>query len=115
MVGVFHQRSKIFTVKNRGNNQSFSWGIFNREIKLEKKGTDLFAQNSEVRRHLCEKVVICVVAVLCFISLFSACFEGKLVLRCVGFAVFAVVQGCLHRIELMYLQTEDTASTAGDP
>lgn len=111
VVGVFHQRSKIATVKNRASNPSFSWGILNREIKLEKKGTNLVAWNSEVWRHLCEKVMVCVVAVQCFISLLSACFE-ELALRCAGFALFAVVQGCLHR---MYLQTGDTATTAGDP
>lgn len=41
VVGVFHQGSKIVTVKNRASNPSFSWGVLNREIKLEKKGTNL--------------------------------------------------------------------------
>lgn len=35
--------------------------------------------------------MVCVVAVQCFIALFSACLEGELVLRCAGFALFAVV------------------------
>lgn len=48
VVSVFHNRSKIVRVKNEAINSSFSWDILNREIKWEKKGTNLVVQNSEV-------------------------------------------------------------------